>query len=82
LDPQKLGEIRAHLPSAQMAQFDHLVMELRHTIDEAIGGIFLFIMLSLLICVVLSFFIKEIELRTVNTPESAENTETNSTSTA
>ncbi|UWE03325.1 MDR family MFS transporter [Laceyella sacchari] len=82
LDPQKLGEIRAHLPSAQMAQFDHLVMELRHTIDEAIGGIFLFIMLSLLVCVVLSFFIKEIELRTVNTPESAENTETNSTSTA
>jgi MFS family permease len=66
MDPEKLEQIKATIPEQMGDYFDQFVTILRESLNYSLTGVFLFGSCIVALAVVVTFFIKEIPLRTSN----------------
>jgi len=67
MDPGRLEAIRNQIPAAMRTLFDQMVEWLREAMTVAIHHVFIIGSIVLLAAFVLTFFLKELPLRTSNT---------------
>jgi EmrB/QacA subfamily drug resistance transporter len=72
MDPNQLEVIKAGLPDQMTALFDQFIMILRESLSYSLTGVFLFASAVVAIGVLVTFFLKEIPLRTSNSDEEEE----------
>ncbi|WP_078544816.1 hypothetical protein [Litchfieldia alkalitelluris] len=53
-------------PEPMLEMFDSLILSLREALSYALSSVFMFAMLAIALTVLLTFFLKEIKLRTSN----------------
>ncbi|WP_128894010.1 MDR family MFS transporter [Longirhabdus pacifica] len=69
MNPEQLADVRATLPSSFVSQFDQLVLVLKASLNDALAYVFIAGTLFVIIAGVITFFLKEIPLRTSNREE-------------
>jgi EmrB/QacA subfamily drug resistance transporter len=72
MNPEKLAEIRSTIPEQMVGYFDQFVLTLQEALSYALNGVFLFSAGLIALTVILTFFLKEIPLRTTNEEEEEE----------
>ncbi|MEF7561501.1 MDR family MFS transporter [Bacillus infantis] len=63
LDHEKLALVKSSLPAEAASLFEHIISMLREALSYALSGVFLFVTITMLVAVILTFFLKEIPLR-------------------
>ncbi|SFB06611.1 MULTISPECIES: MDR family MFS transporter [unclassified Bacillus (in: firmicutes)] len=63
LNHEKLHEIKATLPAEIVPLFDKMFAFLQDALTFALSGVFIFVTFTMLVAVVLTFFLKEVPLR-------------------
>ncbi|PTX63181.1 EmrB/QacA subfamily drug resistance transporter [Melghirimyces profundicolus] len=66
LSPERLAQIKAQLPPEMSGLFDSFIHFLREAMNYALSGVFWAGTVVMLLAVVLTFFVREIPLRTTN----------------
>ncbi|GGE17655.1 MFS transporter [Marinithermofilum abyssi] len=66
LNPDKLEQIRSGLPPQMTGMFDHIIHALREAMSYSLEGVFFMGALFMILAFLLTFFVKEIPLRTSN----------------
>ncbi|MDC3424584.1 MFS transporter [Aquibacillus sp. 3ASR75-11] len=72
MNPDALDKIRSELPEPMLDVFNSLIISLREALSYALSSVFMFAMFAIVLTVVLTFFLKEIKLRTSNEDEEEE----------
>lgn len=63
LDHEKLGQVKSMLPKEVVPLFENIIHSLQEALTYALSGVFLFVTFTMLLAVLLTFFLKEIPLR-------------------
>lgn len=63
LDHEKLGQIQHSLPPEIMPFFEEVIHHLQNALSYALSSVFLFVTITMVIAILLTFFLKEIPLR-------------------
>lgn len=63
LDHEKLDQVKSMLPKEAIPFFENMIHSLQEALTYALSGVFLFVTFTMLIAVFLTFFLKEIPLR-------------------
>jgi EmrB/QacA subfamily drug resistance transporter len=73
MDPEQLEQIKANVPDQMVGFFDHffdqMITILREALSYSLTGVFLFGSCVVVLAVIVTFFLKEIPLRTSNKKE-------------
>ena len=72
MNPDTLDKIRSEIPEPMLDSFNSLIISLREALSYGLSTVFMFAMFAIALTVVLTFFLKEIKLRTSNEDEEEE----------
>ncbi|USK31877.1 MFS transporter [Bacillus sp. F19] len=63
LDHEKLEGLKNTLPQEAIPFFDNVILNLQDSLSYALSGVFIFVTITMAVAILLTFFIKEIPLR-------------------
>ncbi|TDL82934.1 MDR family MFS transporter [Peribacillus frigoritolerans] len=63
LDHEKLDGLKNTLPKEAIPFFENVILKLQDSLSYALSGVFLFVTITMVLAILLTFFIKEIPLR-------------------
>ncbi|WHZ55913.1 MDR family MFS transporter [Metabacillus hrfriensis] len=63
LDHEKLDGLKSTLPQEAIPFFDNVIHKLQDSLSYALSGVFIFVTITMAVAILLTFFIKEVPLR-------------------
>jgi uncharacterized membrane protein YraQ (UPF0718 family) len=63
LDHEKLDGLKSTLPQEAIPFFDNVILKLQDSLSYALSGVFIFVTITMAVAILLTFFIKEVPLR-------------------
>ncbi|MDQ0859072.1 MDR family MFS transporter [Bacillus sp. V2I10] len=63
LDHEKLEGLKNTLPQEAIPFFDNVILKLQDSLSYALSGVFIFVTITMAVAILLTFFIKEVPLR-------------------
>lgn len=79
MDTTRLEQIRASLPEVAQSGFDQMILLLKDALSSSLSGVFLFSTGVVVLAALMTFFLKEIPLRTSNNDEDEDDAEDTAT---
>lgn len=76
MNPEALDVIRNDLPEPMVGTFNQIIEALREALSYGLSAVFMFATFAVLLTVILTFFLKEVTLRTSNNDEEEEEVDT------
>ncbi|QOR66918.1 MFS transporter [Cytobacillus suaedae] len=69
MNPDALEKVRDEIPGPMLEMFNSLIVSMREALSYALSSVFMFAAVAIALTVILTFFLKEIKLRTSNEDE-------------